>query len=83
MLYPHLNHGFGGECGMYGPVTLEIDGEMKFYRSARSPLLPGLPLGGPPTALPNFRSEKFWTEKIEENVQILIFSCDFRNTTGF
>ena len=21
VLYPHLNHGFGGDCGMYGPVT--------------------------------------------------------------
>ena len=37
VLYPHLNHGFGGECGMYGPVTFKMDGEMKFYRSARKP----------------------------------------------
>ena len=87
MLYTHLHHGFGGKSGMYGPVTLEIDGEMKFYRSARSPPLPGLPLGGreggAPTTLPNFGSEKIRTKKIEKKVEILIFRRDFKNAPGF
>ena len=39
VLYTHLDHGFGGDGGMYGSITLKIDGEMKFYRSARSPPL--------------------------------------------
>ena len=36
MLYIHLNNGFGGVCAINGPVSLKIDGEMKFYRWARS-----------------------------------------------
>ena len=69
---------------MYGTVTLEIDGEMKFYRLARSPALPGLPLvGEAPTTLPNFGSEKIRTKKIEKKVEILIFRRDFKNAPGF
>ena len=46
MLYTHLHHGFGGKSGMYVPVTLEIDGEMKFYRPARGPPLARATLRG-------------------------------------
>ena len=49
VLYPHLNHGFGGECGMYGPVTLKIDGEMKFDRPARGRPLAWATPGGAAT----------------------------------
>ena len=84
MLYTHLNHGFGGKSGMYGPVTLKIDGEMKFYCSVRAPPLPGLPLGGgAPTTLPNFGSKKIRTKKIEKKVEILTFGRDFKNACGF
>ena len=86
MLQTHLNHGFGGKSGMYGPVTLKLDGEMKFYRPACGPPL-GLgyaPLGGPPpTTLPNFGSEKIGTKKIEKKDYFLIFRCDFKNASGF
>ena len=35
VLHTHLTHGFGGNCGTTGPVTLENDGDMKFYRWSR------------------------------------------------
>ena len=69
---------------MYGPVTLKIDGEMKFYRSACSPPLLGLPLGGGGGgAATTFGSEKIRTKKIGKKFVILIFRRDFKNTPGF
>ena len=44
---------------MYGPVTLEIDGEMKFYLAACSP-----PLAWPTTRVGGSHdSAKFWVRK--------------------
>ena len=71
---------------MYGPVTLEIDGEMIFYRLARRTPLAWLTTmggGGAPRTLPNFGSEKIRTKKIEKKVEILIFRRDFKNAPGF
>ena len=72
---------------MNGPVTLEIDGEMKFYRSARRTPLTWPTTrgggGGAPTTLPNFGSEKIRTKKIAKKVEILIFRRDFKNAPGF
>ena len=54
MLYHHLNHGFGGVCGINGPVSLEIGGEMKFYRWARNTWpRPPNPLGGAGSKISN------------------------------
>ena len=71
---------------MYGPVTLEIDGEMKFYRSARRtplawPTTRGE--GGAPTTLPNFGSEKIRTKKIQKKVETFVLRCDFKNAPSF
>ena len=72
---------------MYGPAILEIDGEMKFYRSARrNPLTWPTTRGGgaeAPTTLPNFGSEKIRTNRIEKKVEILIFRRDFKNAPSF
>ena len=61
---------------MYGPVTLKIDGEMNFYRSARrTPLAwpTTWGAGGAATTLPNFGSEKIRTKKIEKKLKFLFF----------
>ena len=86
MLYTHLHHGFGGKSGIYGPVTLKIDGEMKFYRSARNPPLPDLPLGGGGGGTHDsakFRIRKNRDQKNQKKVEILIFCRDFKNAPGF
>ena len=72
---------------MYGPVTLETDGEMKFYHLARSPPLPDLPLGGGGGGHPRLCQisgpKKSGPKKMEKKVEILIFGRDFKNATGF
>ena len=69
---------------MYGPVTLKIDGEMKFYRLARGPPFAwATPRGATTHDSTKFRVRKNWDHKNRKQSLFFYFSLRFQKRVQF